>query len=436
MEALLGCEAGFKHTRSAAVLHNRVGFAFRRAKKELGHLQGWNEGKTLLTQIARWTKVVSMTSAPDRDCPKKQDEPDKSRRVLTQHISNASTRMEDNDNDFEDDDAASCATTMTWGNVEKGGAKRMPRKRPNRRAKKTDRNREYESLGAFLAKESERELDFDQGRRTSEMHKMLVNGLEAILEDQEEGLDNHDERPHADDDEAEWFESVFRVTLPGQLPQDSVGQGSACAQPQPPQPQGTQSQQSPLRGRKRKELDDEQADDEQHNDDDSDGGPVLQKDTSLLRCGWSKVAQGRANYFEILRGPLTSLQRALHGAQIQDIGGVQRLIIGLQLIKRDLGEALQFIPTQGSSAAKRFLDLIRDSISEREASDDYGSQPGPMEWITELRRIASDWDNLDEEMQGYELRDVNDDAENHASLIDFILESAEEFLQDEDEGQE
>ena len=89
---------------------------------------------------------------------------------------------------------------------------------------------------------------------------------------------------------------------------------------------------------------------------------------------------------------------------------------------------MQFIPTLGSSAAKRFPDLIRDSTSEREASDDYGSQPGPMQWITELRWIASDLDNLDQEMQGYELRDVNDDAENHAFLIDFILESAVDWV--------
>ena len=112
---------------------------------------------------------------------------------------------------------------------------------------------------------------------------------------------------------------------------------------------------------------------------------------------------------------------------------MQRLTIGLQLARRDLGEALQFIPTRGSSAAGRFLDLVRESISERGLGESYSSQPGPMEWIAELRRITFDWGSMGEEMQGYELRDINSDAENHAFLIDYVLESAEEFLLEEDE---
>ena len=61
------------------------------------------------------------------------------------------------------------------------------------------------------------------------------------------------------------------------------------------------------------------------------------------------------------------------------------------------------------------------------------SHIGPLEWLIELRRIVKDWNDTDEEMRGYELRDINSDAEDHAVLLGSILESIEEFLEEEGE---
>ena len=102
-------------------------------------------------------------------------------------------------------------------------------------------------------------------------------------------------------------------------------------------------------------------------------------------------------------------------------------------MRRNLIDALQYIPSQGSLAARRVFGLVREAISEREAGGDYGSQSGPLEWLIELRRIATNWSDTDEDMRGWELRDINSDAKDHAYLIGSILESIEEFLEEEGE---
>ena len=413
---------------AAAALHNRVGFAVRRAKNEMGFVPGWVEGRDLLTKLARWTKAVSTLSNHgaeswnvDRDLKVK-------RRFLTKQVSDTSTRLEaegDNDIDNDNDDTVSCATTLTWHEDGRCASKRRPRTRPNRRARKSARHDEIELLGAQLAREGERELESAVGDGSSEFIRLMRNGLEDILEDQDE--DFQDEGIGAEDAELAALIGMAFGSPPHPLTEPTVCASSA---------------------RKRKLVDTdlparEAVEEEQQSKPassasvnahvDSSTHSVLHENTSRIHCGWSKIAKDRSEYVEVMRRALMSLRHAVQGDLIKDIESVQRLIIQLQMARRNLVEALQYCPKQGSLAARRIFDLVRETISEREAGGNYGSQPGPLEWLIELRRIVMEWNDIDDEMKGYELRDINSDAEQHAHLIEYILDSIEQFLEEEDE---
>ena len=49
-----------------------------------------------------------------------------------------------------------------------------------------------------------------------------------------------------------------------------------------------------------------------------------------------------------------------------------------------------------------------------------------------MRRIVLEWNGMEDEMKGYELRNINADAAEHAFLIESLLDSIFEFITEED----
>ena len=127
--------------------HHQLGYAVRRIQKTAASTTSWQEGRRLAGQLSQWSRSLDGQLGGEKRDPVQ--------RVLVQHVSDASTAVATTQS--EADEVVSIATTEPWSQIEDSG-KRKPRKRLNRRAKRSARILEEQRTLALLARESALEV--------------------------------------------------------------------------------------------------------------------------------------------------------------------------------------------------------------------------------------------------------------------------------------
>jgi hypothetical protein len=152
----------------------------------------------LMAGLLDWTKRWDSELSPSTVEPVAKQGMVAHGRCLRQHDSDVSTLVPeaDTNRDDEDDGTASLtsfAPTATWGVESVGQPKlrearsgRKPRYRPHRRAKRRERLSEWEDLKERMFRQSQEEMELDNGRLPLSMMQGLADNLMTIGEDDDD----------------------------------------------------------------------------------------------------------------------------------------------------------------------------------------------------------------------------------------------------------
>lgn len=388
----------------ARKFHHQLGYAMRRVQKIARETVCWQDGKRLAGQLSEWTKVLNGQLAT-KDCGR-------SGRVLMQHLSDATTGLPGGD--AEDEDVASIATTAPWSHAGRT-CMRQPRKRPNRRAKRSARLQEEQRTIVMLAREGALEMEWSAGSLPSEAIAPLVAALETIDEFDCFGQDFFEQEFHFSDAEDSVVSAGSQGVSPGSLvPQEccrnTSGSASACTS-----------------GKKRK-LDSLGI---EHDD------RLHEEPSALASSSLQNVSATWRDFFDTLNSALMHLNDTLQAKPPQCLEGLMGLAGTLEQSCQQLQRVSEMHPCAGMVAARKALDFIDDEVVKRDSPGHhiYATSPGIFAWLASLRSLILEFPGLDDEEQESALDDVSQDMELHACTAAYCIDTVQEAFEEESENQ-
>ena len=145
-------------SREARLLHHRLGFAARKARKDTMKVHCWEEALALAARALCWTHLLDVEMEVEVD---KASGDVKRPRSLVAHLSNVSTRLDED----TDDGCASIASTAIWEPTENraGSSSRCPRRRPSQCAHRRRREQEQREVSRRLFLDGMTEVQGESG---------------------------------------------------------------------------------------------------------------------------------------------------------------------------------------------------------------------------------------------------------------------------------